>query len=61
MAQVSIHEGKCGPCYLCGKDSTKCVHLAAKSDGDAAELINKQEPPPMRHVLSCSRNVNNPK
>ena len=55
MAQVSIHEGKCGPCYLCEKDSTKYVRRAAKSDSDIAVLINKTKPLLMSNVSSCSR------
>ncbi len=28
MAQSNVHDGKCGPCHLCEKDSTKYTHLA---------------------------------
>ncbi len=64
MAQISIHDGKCGPCHLCGKESTKYVHLAVKSDCNVAALIRATQT-----ILACichacykqaSRNKNNP-
>jgi len=51
MAKISIHEGKRGPCYLCGKDSTKYVHVAAKSDSDVAAYKENNTTPNTTYSL----------
>ena len=37
-----VHKGKCGPCCLCKKESTKYVH-AEKMDTQVSQLISKIE------------------
>ncbi len=66
MAQISVHDGKCGPCHLCGKESTKYVHLAVKSDCNVAALIRATKTTPNEACIchacykQASRNKNNP-
>ncbi len=65
MAQCNVHDGKCGPCHLCGKDGTKYTHLATKSDHNVAALIRNTKITP-NEACTCyacykqaSRNINN--
>ena len=68
MASKShVHKGKCGPCSLCKKESTKYVHLE-KMDRDVSKLISDIEQFSL-HSEACvchacykqaSRNVANP-
>ena len=63
----NIHEGKCGPCYLCRKESYKYTHLD-KMDTTVVKLIcDMEELPLSRDACIChacykqaSRNVENP-
>ncbi len=66
MAQISVHDGKCGACHLCGKESTKYVHLAVKSDCNVAALIRATKTTPNEACIchacykQASRNKSNP-
>ena len=63
-AKSYAHEGKCGPCYLCKKESSKYTHLE-KMDPAVVTLIYDMEQLSISICHACykqaSRNVGKPK